>query len=79
MGVPGATGGGELAGALIPVPAPTNPVKTRGALISVWNLNLKCDVLNGIVVVIHLDGVKDVVIEGKVIRDHCQVRGTDRR
>src|ERR1700685_1521487 len=34
IGVPGATGGGELPGALIPLPAPTNPVKTAGARIS---------------------------------------------
>src|SRR5580698_903014 len=41
IGVPGATGAGEFAGALMPLPAPTKPVKTPGARILVWNRKLK--------------------------------------
>src|ERR1700683_4080521 len=41
IGVPGATGAGELAGALMPAPAPMNPTKTPGALIVVVNWNWK--------------------------------------
>ena len=35
MGVPGLTGGGELGGASIPLPAPTKPVNTLGARMTV--------------------------------------------
>src|SRR5271155_2777608 len=41
IGVPGATGAGELAGALSPLPAPAKPVKSFGARISVLNRMLK--------------------------------------
>src|SRR5580658_2214369 len=41
IGVPGGTGLGEFAGASMPLPAPTNPVKTPGARMLVWKRNVK--------------------------------------
>ena len=67
MAVPGATGAGEFLGALIPLPAPAKPGKELRGPDLCLELNVEGHIRIGVVIVIDLDLVENVGIEGKVI------------
>jgi hypothetical protein len=64
MGVPGVTGAGELAGALMPAPAPSAADSCAAVRISVVKLNWKENVGERVVVIIDVYGVLHAVVEG---------------